>query len=87
MAVHFSSNSTVEVPRLLVSLAVIVCLAGAASFAASGEPSVSVIFPASVVFGLGLYFNGARRYEVMDDKIRAVGILGQRDLHFEDTRV
>jgi hypothetical protein len=35
------------------------------------------------VFGLGVYFNGARRYDVMDDKIRTVGILGQRDLHFE----
>jgi len=32
---------------------------------------------------MGLYFNGAKRYDVMDDKIRTVGILGQRDLHFD----
>ena len=29
-----------------------------------------------------LYFNGASRYDVLDDKIRTVGILGQRDLEF-----
>ena len=83
MAIRFSSNSTVQVPRLLLTLGIIVCLAGAASFAASGEPRVSVVLPAAIVFGMGLYFNGARRYDVMDDKIRTVGVLGQRDLPFE----
>jgi len=83
MAIRFSSDSTVQVPRLLLALSVVVFLAGAASLAASGAISVSVILPASVVFGMGLYFNGARRYDVMDDKIRTVGILGQRDLLFE----
>lgn len=86
MAVHFSSSSTVQLPRLLIAMAVIVCIAGAASFAVSGGPSVSVILPASVVFGMGLYFNGARRYEVMDDKIRILGVVGQRDLRFEKIR-
>jgi len=83
MAIRFSSKSNVQVPRLLLALGIIVCLAGAASFAASGGPSVSVILPASVVFGMGLYFNGARRYDVMDDKIRTAGILGLRDLFFD----
>ena len=83
MAIRFSSNSTVQVPRLLLALGIIVFLAGAASFAASGGPSFSAILPASVVFGIGLYLNGAKRYDVMDDKIRIVGILGQRDLLFE----
>jgi hypothetical protein len=68
---------------LLLALSVVVFLAGAASLAASGAISVSVILPASVVFGMGLYFNGARRYDVMDDKIRTIGILGQRDLPFD----
>jgi hypothetical protein len=42
-----------------------------------------VAIPASVVLGTGLYFNGSRRYEVLDDRIRTVGILGQRELLFE----
>jgi hypothetical protein len=83
MAIRFSSSSTVQIPRLLLALFAVVLLAGAVSFAASGGPSVSVILPASVVFGMGLYFNGAKRYDVMDHKIRTVGILGQRDLLFE----
>ena len=86
MGIQFSTNSTVQVPRLILGLVIVVALAGTASFAASGEPSVSVILPASVVFGMGLYFNGARRYDVMDDKIRTVGILGQRDLNFDKIR-
>jgi hypothetical protein len=49
----------------------------------SGEPSVSVILPAAVVFGMGLYFNGAKRYDIVDDRIRIVGILGQREIPFE----
>lgn len=83
MAIRFSSNSTVEVPRLLITLVLVVCLAGAASIAASGGLGFSVIVPASVVFGMGLYFSGARSYDVMDDRIRIAGILGQRDLRFE----
>jgi hypothetical protein len=82
MAIHFSSDSTIQVPRLLIALSIIVLIAGAVSFAASGGPRVSVILPAAVVFGGGLYFNGARRYDVLDDRIRTVGILGRRDLDF-----
>src|SRR6185369_4126921 len=40
------------------------------------------ILPGSVVFGLGLYVNGAQRYDVMDDKIRIVGALGEREVPF-----
>jgi hypothetical protein len=83
MGAPFSSNSTVQAPRLILALGIVVFLAGTASVAASGGLSVSIILPASVVFGMGLYFNGAKRYDVMDDKIRTVGILGQRDLHFD----
>jgi hypothetical protein len=86
MAVRFSSASTVQVPRLLLALAVVVLIAGSVSFAVSGEPSVSLILPAAVVFGMGLYFSGARRYDVMDDRIRTVGIIGQRELFFEKIR-
>jgi hypothetical protein len=83
MGAPLSSNSTVQVPRLILALGIVVLLAGTASVAASGQLSVSIILPASVVFGMGLYFNGARRYDLMNDKIRTVGILGQRDLHFD----
>ena len=81
MATRFSSNATVQVPRLLIALSIVVFITGAFSLTISGS-GVSVVLPAAVVFGMGLYFNGARRYDVMDDKIRTVGILGLRDLEF-----
>jgi hypothetical protein len=79
MAVHYSSESTVQLPRLFASLAVVVGAAIAASFAISGA-SLAILLPAAVVSGMGLYFQGARRYEVLDDRIRIVGIIGQRDV-------
>ena len=62
-------------------MSIVVFIAGAFSLTISGS-GVSVVLPAAVVFGMGLYFNGARRYDVMDHKIRTVGILGLRDLEF-----
>src|SRR5439155_5536348 len=79
MATRFSSNATVQVPRLLIALSIVVFITGAFSLTISGS-GVSVVLPAAVVLGMGVYFNGARRYDVMDDKIRTVGILGLRDL-------
>ena len=72
MATRFSSNATVQVPRLLIALSIVVFITGAFSLTISGS-GVSVVLPAAVVFGMGLYFNGARRYDVMDDKIHTVG--------------
>lgn len=82
MTIRFSSNSTVQVPRLLLALGITVAVAGSISLGFSGSGS-AVLLPAAVVFGMGLYYNGAKRYEVMEDKIRTIGILGQRDLPFE----
>ena len=81
MAAQFSSKSTIRLPRVIIALALVVCVAGAASFAESGS-LVTVIIPGSVVVGMGLYFNGAQRYDVLGDKIRIVGILGERNLSF-----
>jgi hypothetical protein len=83
VAVHFSSKSTISLPRLVAVLIAIVCVAGAISFAAAGQLQVTVLLPATVVFGMGLYFGAIRRYDVMDDKIRLVGVLGQRELYFD----
>lgn len=68
MAAQFSSKSTIQLPRIIIALALVVCVAGAASFAESGS-LVTVIVPGSVVVGMGLYFN-------------IVGILGERNLSF-----
>src|SRR5439155_20965383 len=55
MATRFSSNATVQVPRLLIALSIVVSIAGAFSLTISGS-GVCVVLAAAVVFRMGTLF-------------------------------
>jgi hypothetical protein len=80
---RFSTESTIQLPRLLLALGVVIVATTAVSFAAAGGPFPSVLLPIAVVGGLGLYINGVRRYDLLDDRLRIIGLIGQRDVSFD----